>query len=477
MNVWKKTLLATAVAALSTGAMAAQTTADATVKNVSQEGYSASTGAVEVDANFVKVRSGVNWSKDDLITFTLEGATFKAGQTLSFVNDTAGIASFTLLAQDDTSATFRVAQIINAGGDTAGEDFDFGVENTATTVSAPKVILPTSGVSEGHEVKLTTVVKTSAGQIIDATTSDTAVIVKTAPQFSMKERTTQTPEAFAELTGSANGKFLTLGSNKAGGALPTAGALEMRADYVDDAANLQVDFVVSEQDVVVTGPVAPFNKNDTNATGNTDNGTLTASPAATSFSFASNSATFTTPASTIIEVTASQGAATVNSASIEAGKFYFDYVLRNAAGKEVKLNAADTAGRILLDSFSAEIPYLPVGDAVEPFVWVTNHGTLPGEIHATAMTLNGKVYDLGVVGTAKPGLTKVDKAVVDALKAAGVNTQYQTINLELYIEDKNKAAGTGVINDVTVYAAYKHVGDSDRLQVPVYLSTEANKID
>jgi hypothetical protein len=95
------------------------------------------------------------------------------------------------------------------------------------------------------------------------------------------------------------------------------------------------------------------------------------------------------------------------------------------------------------------------------------------------MTVNGKVYDLGVVANAKPGLTKVDTKIVEALKAAGVNTQYETVNLELYIEDVNRAndGSDNVIGDVSVYAAYKHIGDSDRLQVPVYLSTEANKID
>jgi hypothetical protein len=475
MNLLKKTLLATAVAAISTGAMAAKTTADATVNNVSQEGYSVTTGAVEVDANFVTVLSGVNWSKDDLITFTLEGATFAPGQALDFVNDTVGVASFTLLAQDDTSATFRVAQIINAGGNTATYSFDFGVASGPTSVTAPKIVLPTSGVAEGHEVKLTTVVKTPSGQIIDATSDDTAVIVKTAPQFSVAPRTAQTPEAFAQLNGSANGLFQTLAADKNGGPLTTPGVLAMTASYQDGVASLQVPFVVSEQDVTVNGPVAAFNNTDV-----ADNGVLAvASPATTATSFADKSVTFTTAAATTVNFTATQGAGTADTAAIEAGKFYVDYVLRNNTGAEVKLNTQDTIGRIKLDSLSAEIPYLPVGDAVTPFVWVTNHGTLGGDIHATAMTVNGKVYDLGVVANAKPGLTKVDTKIVEALKAAGVNTQYETVNLELYIEDVNRAndGSDNVIGDVSVYAAYKHIGDSDRLQVPVYLSTEANKID
>jgi hypothetical protein len=469
MNLWKKTLLATAVAAISTGAMAAAVTPATTVKNISQEGYAVAPANTKVDANSVSVHSGVNWSKDDLITFTLEGATFASGQALDFVNVVADKASFTLLSQTETTAVFRVAQIINTGGITAGQDFVFGVANTATTVTAPEVILP-ANVDEGHEVTLTAVVTTSAGQVIDETKADTGVIVKTAPQFSLPARTTQVPTAYAQLSTD----FETLVADKDGTAIaPAAGTLAMQTVYASDAT-LQVPFVVSAQDVIVTGPIAAFDNSE-----NTANGTITA-VGATNTEFGNGSVTFTTPAALSVDVDAVQSAARGDdTVAIEAGKFYSSFVLRNAAGDEVKLGSQDNIGRLFLDSLSAEIPYLPVGDAVTPFVWVTNHGSLPGAIHATAMTVNGMVYDLGVVANAKPGLTKVDTAIVQALKDAGVNTQYETINLELYIEDVNRAAdGTSdVINDVSVYAAYKHIGDSDRLQVPVYLSTEANKID
>jgi hypothetical protein len=455
MNLWKKTLLATAVAAISTGAMAAETTV-AAVNKISAEGIAAQ--SVANDGSEYKivdkytVTSSVNWSKDDTVTFTLDGAKFAAGQTFALVDpltDTVGTppapittpkATFTLMSASDNQVVFRVAQVQTSGSTTG--TFELAITNASGNAGA--VILD-SDVALDSELTLTTVVRTSAGEVIDATDKDTVVTAEVVSQFKLDAVTATSVDA--EFNAGGDTMFRTLSAD-----------LVLTSNYTT-TGGLQGPFVVDKEKTIVTGSLGAFN--------GADNGTVT-SASGSKESASDTKFVFTHTAATNGNViTLADSATPAKADQIDAGKYKVSYELIDVKGNVVNLNAKEVAGTIALNTASTNIPYLPVGDAVAPFVWVTNASSATYDIYAVATTVNGSQYDLGVVGKAKPGQTKVDVAIVDALKDAGVNTQYETLNLKLYIN--GATAGTDA---VTVYAAYKHIGDSDRLQVPVVQDDE-----
>ncbi|ASI97586.1 hypothetical protein [Vibrio rotiferianus] len=474
MNLWKKTLLATAVAAISTGAMAAETTATAT--KISAEGLVAQSvandGTVYKIADTMGIKSNVNWSKDDTVTITLDGATFAAGQTYSLTAP-SNEATFTLMSANENEVVFRVAQV-QTSGETVNTVFNLAI--TKATVASGYVILD-EGTALNSKVTATSVVRTSAGEVIDSTAKDTATVAEVVSQFKLEPVTlastqtifktvapnTITPKAFQSI----DSDVTAAGANDE--------QLALNATYADDKANVLGEFVVDKETVIVKGPLAAFDGATGNGTATPAAGTKVVNTA-TKVAFTESVSTNATGNGNVVTL-ASVAAANVtdDTAQISAGKFTVSYELTDLAGKTVTLNAQETAGVITLDTPATNIPYLPVGDAVAPFVWVTNATSATYDIYAVATTVNGSQYDLGVVGAAKPGQTKVDVAIVDALKDAGVNTQYETLNLKLYINGATGFDGTTGGDAVTVYAAYKHIGDSDRLQVPVITSDEFTK--
>jgi hypothetical protein len=469
MNLLKKTLLATAVAAISTGAMAAKTNV-ASVSEISAEGYAvsqvANDGSVYRIAGAITIDSGVNWSKDDTVTVTISGAEFAPGLAYTLTAptpDPAAEATFTLMSASATEVVFRVAQV-QTSGQTVATGYAFLGTGTAPTLNNA-IILP-AGAGLDHEVEINTVVRTSAGQVIDATDSDTVVVAKLAQQY---EFDTVTPtKGEAQFAASAGGAKFTEFTN-AGDAV--AGVLAVPAKIKDNGGAQQGPFVVDKQVVTVTGAVSPF---DTNA--NQYNGTLLAAGTTADitdgqFTFTSNAFLADVPFQiTDAETVNGPQTATAQGDSMLVGNFDAAVTMTNLAGKSVSVPGKQRLGSIGLDSVSTTIPYLPIGDAVFPFVWVTNNGTATGDIHVSAMTTNGAEYDLGVVAKSTPGLKKIDKVIVQKLKDAGVDTSQQTVRVELYVE------GVTATDAISVYAAYKHIGDSDRLQVPVTQDSTLNLV-
>jgi hypothetical protein len=469
MNLLKKTLLATAVAAISTGAMAAKTNV-ASVSEVSAEGYAvsqvANDGSVYNIAGAITIDSGVNWSKDDTVTVTISGAEFAPGLAYTLTAptpDPAAEATFTLMSASATEVVFRVAQV-QTSGQTVATGYAFLGTGTAPTLNNA-IILP-AGAGLDHEVEINTVVRTSAGQVIDATDSDTVVVAKLAQQYEFDTVTLKKGEA--KFAASTDGLKFTEFTNAADA---VAGVLAVPAKIKDNGGSQQGPFVVDKQVVTVTGAVSPF---DTNA--NQYNGTLLAAGTTADitdgqFTFTSNAFLADVPFQiTDAETVNGPQTATAQGDSMLVGNFDAAVTMTNLAGKSVSVPGKQRLGSIGLDSVSTTIPYLPIGDAVSPFVWVTNNGTATGDIHVSAMTTNGAEYDLGVVAKSTPGLKKIDKVIVEKLKDAGVDTSQQTVRVELYVE------GVTATDAISVYAAYKHIGDSDRLQVPVTQDSTLNLV-
>jgi hypothetical protein len=455
MNLLKKTLLATAVAAISTGALAADVSTS-TVSTIGAE--SVAVGAFDNDGTeyvmgTVTITSGQNWSKDDTIEIKLDGATFPEGS--AFALDNAAIATFAVLSSTADSVIFRVSQV-ETGQATETESFNLTVSDPSATLPNNAIIL-NDGLTLGSEVTVTATVKTSAGQIIDVS-PDAANEVAPVAELIAQYAVTSTPgTAEAQLANN----FESLAAD-----------LVMGTTIVETTPNTGV-FVPTEQKLILAGSLAAFDNSGANqGTVAQVNGAAGAGTVTIADDKMSASIIAADPADLASTVTlASAASADADTVAIDPANYNISYELKDANGKVVALSSnAKYDGSISLDSPSVAIPYLPVGDAVTPFVWVTNSGSVAGDIHVTAMTVNGTEYDLGVVGSAKSGLTKVDAAIVQGLKDAGVNTQYETVKLRLSV---NRTPG----DDIAVYAAYKHVGDADRLQVPVYPADAADNTD
>jgi hypothetical protein len=115
------------------------------------------------------------------------------------------------------------------------------------------------------------------------------------------------------------------------------------------------------------------------------------------------------------------------------------------------------AGAWTLNGASISVYGVPYGDTVSRFLWVNNKGATDGPVTAT-LTSGGSTYGPYVLPTAAAGLssTEVGSQIDTALAGAGVTLPASSrANVVLTVPVKAV--------DVTVSAAYKHIGDADRL--------------
>jgi hypothetical protein len=133
------------------------------------------------------------------------------------------------------------------------------------------------------------------------------------------------------------------------------------------------------------------------------------------------------------------------------------YTTDEAATPSMTLSPAISAGAWTLNGASISVYGVPYGDTVSRFLWVNNKGATSGPVTAT-LTSGGSTYGPYVLPTAAAGLssTEVGSQIDTALAGAGVTLPASSrANVVLTVPVKAV--------DVTVSAAYKHIGDADRL--------------
>jgi hypothetical protein len=120
--------------------------------------------------------------------------------------------------------------------------------------------------------------------------------------------------------------------------------------------------------------------------------------------------------------------------------------------------ATSLAGSWSLNGASITAYGVPYGSAVSRFLWINNAGSTAGDISAS-LTLGGTTYGPYVVGSSPAkSSTEVGKLLDAALTTAGV-TPAESSRGNVLVTVPVKAA------DVTMSAAYKHIGDADRLGI------------
>ena len=111
-----------------------------------------------------------------------------------------------------------------------------------------------------------------------------------------------------------------------------------------------------------------------------------------------------------------------------------------------------SAGAWTQNGATVVVPYMPYSDNASQIIYLTNKGTLSGDISVTAYDESGNAYDLGVMTTTSPGkLTKLATLIKTALEAKGVSKAKLTLTITAEVP---KA-------DIIVFASY-NVGGSDR---------------
>lgn len=114
------------------------------------------------------------------------------------------------------------------------------------------------------------------------------------------------------------------------------------------------------------------------------------------------------------------------------------------------------AGSWTLNGATVDIPYVPVGEGLSQFIWVSNKGSKSGDITVSVIGQDGAKYGPYALGTAKPGLTPIAADIVAKLKEDGLTSGRVQMNVTVNAPD---AA-------IEVYAAYKVDAADDRLALP-----------
>jgi hypothetical protein len=414
-NLFKTTLVAASIAALSGVANAG--TLETSVVNYSTQG---ATAAAAADTQTVSFNHTVDagFAINDLITYTLPAGTVSANwpATVTFAADaTKGKASMvaTLLSQstDKSVASYRVTTVTaNVGETTIGAKAPIALVLKTTALTADVTVGVVSKLSNGiteidagtKSVKLVDS-KDQLGDI-KATTPFDATISVAAKRKAFKSGTTDalvwTTTNDTSLTGKVTvaKSVVTLNGDFTGMKSADFASANGTAVYVDADKALTVTY-----------------------TGNVTTDTITVTPLAGNKAVVLNAQDFTVSSVATFGTTAES----LGSAS---------------------------AGSWKLDGAVVNVPYMPYGNNISQILYVSNAGSLTGDISVTAFDSAGMSYDLGVIAVSEAGkITKITSEVKDALEAKGFTSGKVSLTVTVNAQDK----------DVTVYGSYS-VGGADR---------------
>jgi len=156
----------------------------------------------------------------------------------------------------------------------------------------------------------------------------------------------------------------------------------------------------------------------------------------------------------IITITKNVAAAVIPVQSF-SGSTVLSY--NNSAGTaKTKTITHASLGAFTLNGAAVTAYAVPMGDTVSRFLWVSNKGVADATLNATVIA-EGTSYGPYAIGTASgKKATSVGGLIDTALSDAGVtlpNNSRATITIDSPVKQA----------DITVSAAYKHIGDADRL--------------
>ncbi|WP_139052389.1 hypothetical protein [Pseudoalteromonas piscicida] len=385
--MFKKSLLALALAGVATSASAVQTTV--TEKTLGTEGVAAAAKGVSLDANAITVTLGAEYTLGDIVKVKAAGAKFN--DTKYTLKAQAGedadhkIISFGLLNATADELTFRVTSVEdNDAQVSTGGVYDLQADGAEVNFTV------TSIANEG-KATITTSAQTAQGISIDTTKNDTGTVFLGANQFKLE---------------------ITEGKG-------TIDVAEMRKKFADGTySDATLAFTVTAVDagavtndgyeVVITGDFAGVDKvtvGTKEATIATDKSSAKAVVDGAALATGNVTVAFTLPADD------------AKKSALTAQTFTADVNLIDASDKAVLALADDKAvATWKLNGDTEFVEIMPFTDTYNRYITVTNNGTVEGDI-TVELFYNNKMVAAKKVGTAGKYAVNNITAAVDALAA------------------------------------------------------------
>lgn len=354
---------------------------------------------------------------------------------------------------DATSVTYRVGAITTKGGSRVG-----------AAIALPSGVMVKAAELVASDASVSYSASTSAGAAIDALTTS-KIIGQSIPAVTLaitnfdgvvdveKDR-----KALVGGTAGASSDVLTFdftaGTPATGTFIDsqtTQGNIVAPANNTGSAKNWASNTVVH----TVNGN---FVFMDNAAAAGVTTNRVTDTSATTTIAMATDGASFTVTdtATADAPVTVLKDiAANVIPVQSFSGKSVYGY--NNSAGTaKVKTVTHASLGAFTLNGAAVTAYAVPMGTTVSRFLWVSNKGVAAATLNATVIAegVSYGPYSLGSAAALKA--TSVGGLIDTALVNAGVslpNNSRATITIDSPVKQA----------DITVSAAYKHIGDSDRL--------------
>ena len=433
--MFKKTLLAATLVAISAGANATSVTtagAETYGSEALSSGLIANDGSVlDINGAAVTLAIGAEYSAGDIVKITLSGGKFAADGAYTLTDTAAGgneTITWGLLNQTDTVLTFRVTSIsTGANGLVTGNTSLLA--GAAGAGIADAVILTSTAV--GSKLSVNAEAETSTGISIDNTATDTTVIGSVIAEHDL---------ALTKMAA-------VIDVSKARKEFETPADAKIVATYAYTAAD-QAQMAGTSNVITVGGSMVGFP--GTAATGIFSDGAVTGVVAADK-----QSATFTyaaAPATKTLTFTVATDA--TKREVLTAGNYTLGMAITQG-GKTANIAAA-SAGAMSLNGSSAQYAYVPVNydGAVTTQFEIGNKGTVDGEITITGFDTAGNDYEAVLPFKAEAGkLTRVSDADISTALALTAGTK---LNLTFTV---NAPAA-----DIT-YGAYSNRGTTGRMAI------------
>jgi hypothetical protein len=420
-QIFKKTILAAAIAGLSNYAVAGEVLND--TLEYSTEGLKTLAPDAEKTIESVVYELGANYIASDEITITFSPAgslsSFDADGYIIAEGDVEGDSiTFSLLSQTDDSVTFRVTAVTD-NYDTTGTEVDFGAALlNVSSILADDVSVTYSSIKAGSDAAFD---EGSEG-------SNTGVLTSTASQISAITVTDKFDQVIDVDYGRT--EFESSGEDSMTFVIENDTSLEDPAEFTSTYVEIEIQTIEDGEDLSFVS---------LNGEADYDDGVLTVD-----YEGAVTTDTIR------IEVDPTSNTPLVAQAfSVSAD--YFDAEADEEGEDTFSAGEDVPAGEWTLNGNVVNIPYMPFAPGISQILYVTNSGDFDGGVYVTAYDEDGTEYDLGMVATAgASSVTKITAQVKDALAAEGFEKGKLSIDVTVNAPD----------GDITVQAAY-NIG-SDR---------------
>ncbi|MGI2143123.1 hypothetical protein [Shewanella frigidimarina] len=462
--MFKKTLIAVALAAVSTGAMAVDVSATGAAADARTYGSEALTTAlVANDASAISLKPvtltlGAEYTVGDTVTINLTGAEFKTAgaYTLTSVAATGAGAgtdtvAFGLLSQSATELLFRVTAITPGASSNSSVLKNIVTLSDTSTAAATAsgvlvndVLVKLNSTAAKSEVTVAANAKTSTGLVIDKTAKDSVVVGKVITQHTFEitkmAAKIDVSKSRKEFVTPADAKFVVTHVN----ANPDQAKFGTATSKAK--ATIQGSMVGFEESLTTT---------DNNGTVKGTAGDYTVAKDLQSASFDIATAEIelakAIPAQTVVFAVDSTPA---DRTVINASNYTFSVDLIEG-GKTVTVSGLDV-GSMTLNGASKTFGYVPVnfdGAVVSQFE-IGNKGTVDGEISITAFDRDGVKHSAVLPFKATAGkMTKLSDS--DISTAFGL-TKGASLNLTITVNAPE--------SDITV-AGYSNRGTTGRMSL------------